>query len=64
MDFEPQKFFTGMMDFFSIFLPGALLTFVLKQQGPTLVGLKQYPEGVQGWVVFLLSATYSAISCS
>ncbi len=29
MSFDPQKFFIGLMDFFSILLPGALLTFIL-----------------------------------
>ena len=29
MNFEPQKFFIGLMDFFSILLPGALLTYLL-----------------------------------
>jgi len=30
MNFEPQKFFIGQIDFFSILLPGALLTYLLK----------------------------------
>jgi hypothetical protein len=30
MSFEPQKFFVGLIDFFSILLPGALLTFLVK----------------------------------
>ena len=30
MNFEPQKFFIGLVDFFSIFMPGALLTYLLK----------------------------------
>lgn len=29
MNFEPQKFFIGLMDFFSILLPGALLSWLL-----------------------------------
>lgn len=29
MNFEPQKFFIGLMDFFSILLPSALLTNLL-----------------------------------
>ena len=29
MNFEPQNFFVGLMDFFSILLPGALLTYLL-----------------------------------
>lgn len=30
MNFEPQKFFIGLVDFFSIFMPGALLTYLVK----------------------------------
>ncbi len=29
MDFKPQTFFIGVMDFFSVILPGALLTYFL-----------------------------------
>lgn len=32
MNFAPQNFFIGLMDFFSILLPGALLTCPLCQQ--------------------------------
>lgn len=32
MNFEPNKFFLGLMDFFSILLPGALLTYVIKNK--------------------------------
>ncbi len=32
MNFEPQKFFIGLMDFFSILLPGALLTYRLMSE--------------------------------
>lgn len=31
MNVEPQKFFIGLMDFFSILLPGALLTCLLRE---------------------------------
>lgn len=31
MNFDPQKFFIGLMDFFSILLPGALLTYLLME---------------------------------
>jgi hypothetical protein len=30
MNFEPQKFYIGVIDFFSIILPGALLTYMIK----------------------------------
>ena len=37
MNFDPQKFFIGLMDFFSILLPGALLTYLLMGEvGPDL----------------------------
>jgi ADP-ribose pyrophosphatase len=42
MSFEPEKFFIGLMDFFSILLPGALLTyFVQDTAGEWLLG-KRY----------------------
>jgi hypothetical protein len=38
--FDPQKFFTGLMDFFSILLPGALLTYLLMGKvGPVVLGV-------------------------
>ncbi len=38
MNFEPQKLFIGLMDFFSILLPGALLTWLLMDElGPTVL---------------------------
>jgi 8-oxo-dGTP pyrophosphatase MutT (NUDIX family) len=58
MNFEPQKFFIGLIDFFSILLPGALLTYLLKDDmGPRLLGggyLKLV--GTEGWMVFLFSS--------
>jgi hypothetical protein len=55
---EPQKFFIGLMDFFSILLPGALLTYLLKDEvGPPILG-DAYQElaGTSGWSVFLFSS--------
>lgn len=55
MNFEPQKLFIGLMDFFSILLPGALLTFLLMDvAGPTVLG-NRYAEliGAEGWAAFL-----------
>ena len=38
MNFDPQKFFIGLMDFFSILLPGALLTWLLMDEvGPAVL---------------------------
>lgn len=45
MNFEPQKFFIGLMDFFSILLPGALLTYLLMDEvGPVVLGCDRYQE--------------------
>ena len=39
MNFDPQKFFIGLMDFFSILRPDALLTFLLVGLvDPTVLG--------------------------
>jgi 8-oxo-dGTP pyrophosphatase MutT (NUDIX family) len=41
MSFEPEKFFIGLMDFFTILLPGALFTyFVEDKAGPLLFGAR------------------------
>jgi len=60
MNFEPQKFFIGLMDFFSILLPGALLTFLLRLEMEAhwaaherIFALVHLP-GAKGWVVFLV----------
>ena len=58
MDLEPQKFFIGVIDFFSILLPGALLTYLLKNSaGPRWFGARFYNlSGTEGWVIFLFSS--------
>lgn len=33
MNFEPQKFFIGLLDFFTILMPGAMLAYVVKDWG-------------------------------
>lgn len=39
MNFDPQTFFIGLMDLFSILLPGALLTYlVMGEVGPVVLG--------------------------
>ena len=55
MNFAPQKFFIGLMDFFSILLPGALLTYLLMGEvGPVALG-DRYAKlaGAQAWAAFL-----------
>lgn len=56
MNFEPEKFFVGMMEFFTILLPGALVTYLLKD--PVINWLLKDDEirclkGFEGWAVFL-----------
>ena len=55
MSAEPQKFFVGLVDFFSVVMPGAMLTYLV---GPDLLGLFEWrrpvaPNGVESWVAFL-----------
>ena len=55
MNLEPQKIFIGLMDFFSILLPGALLTYLLKGSlGPLFLGSADFSNitGTEAWVVF------------
>jgi 8-oxo-dGTP pyrophosphatase MutT (NUDIX family) len=45
MNLEPQKFFVGLMEFFSILLPGALLTYLLMDEvGPVVLGNGKYVQ--------------------
>jgi len=59
MNFEPQKFFIGLMDFFSILLPGALLTFLLMNQAGALgagQGAVPVPDRCRGLGGFLFAS--------
>ena len=59
MGFEPQKFFIGLMDLFSILLPGALLTYLLRirvERVPWADARVQRLEGPKGWVAFLVAS--------
>jgi len=58
MNFDPQRFFIGLMDFFSILLPGALLTYLLTGEvGPIVLG-DRYANlaGAQAWAAFLFAS--------
>lgn len=58
MNFDPQKFFIGLMDFFSILLPGALLTWLLMGEvDPAVLG-DRCPklDGAQAWAAFLFAS--------
>lgn len=55
MAFEPQKFYLGVVDFFGVIVPGAILTFLVKDAlGKYLLGF-HYSElvGPVGWVAFI-----------
>ena len=58
MNFEPQKFFIGLVDFFSIFMPGALLTYLVKDWAALkFLGSAGYPlNGAEPVVVFLFAS--------
>lgn len=58
MNFDPQKFFIGLMDFFSILLPGELLTLLLMGEvGPVVLG-SRYGQlaGAEAWAAFLFAS--------
>lgn len=51
---EPQKLFIGLTEFFSVLLPGALLTyFLMAEVGPLVLGPRYSSIGEnEGWAVF------------
>jgi hypothetical protein len=55
MNVDPQKFFIGLMDFLSILLPGALLTWLMTGEvGPVMLGYRYVKLiGLQAWTAFL-----------
>lgn len=56
MSFEPQKFFIGLVDFFSVWLPGAILVFLLKDVFVAFLLGDRPPAGAEGWVLFAFGA--------
>jgi len=56
--FEPEKFFIGLIDFFSILLPGAIVAYLLKLAAPhvdvVLVNRLVMLDGEEGVAVFLV----------
>jgi 8-oxo-dGTP pyrophosphatase MutT (NUDIX family) len=58
MDFEPQKFFIGVIDFFSILMPGAMLVYLGKDVVAMQFGLTQgFPlNGVESDIVFVFAS--------
>jgi len=58
LNFEPQKFFVGLIDFLSILMPGALLTYIVGDCAWARVfrGERLMPTETEGWVVFLFAS--------
>lgn len=62
MNFEPEKLFVGLIDFFAVLMPGAALAFLLRDQPvfhaadlthpATIIEIGD-PEGTFGWLAFL-----------
>ena len=57
MNFEPQKFFIGIIDLFSILLPGAVIAYLAKQSGivATMIPVEIGP-GAEGWLAFFFAS--------
>ena len=58
MNLDPRKYFDGLMDFFSILLPGALLIWlVMGEVGPVVLG-NRYARlaGAEAWAAFLVAS--------
>jgi 8-oxo-dGTP pyrophosphatase MutT (NUDIX family) len=55
MNFEPEKFFIGLVDFFSIILPGGLAAYLAKDYAAFhLLGQEEFRlDGTEQWMVFL-----------
>lgn len=58
MNFEPQKFFIGLMDFFSILMPGAVLTWAARQYAVATRNdwFAQPLDGAEAWMVFFFAS--------
>jgi hypothetical protein len=58
VSFEPEKFFIGVIDLFSVLLPGALITYLFKDDlGPFFLGSDAYYQlnGASAWLAFFFS---------
>ncbi|HZR58402.1 MAG TPA: hypothetical protein VFA74_16130 [Terriglobales bacterium] len=59
MELKPETFLIGVIDFFSIMLPGAVVTYLAKADvAPVLFGkvFPEYTSETEGWAVFLFSS--------
>ena len=64
MSFEPQELFISVMDFFSLLLPGALLTYLIMDEvGPVALSDRYATlAGAEAWAAFLF-ASYILAGC-
>ena len=58
MGFEPQKFFIGLTNFFSIILPGALLVYLGEDRLAHWIGASSVSRDSTEAILGLLVATY------
>jgi len=59
MGYKPNDFFVGLVDFFAIVLPGALLAFLFKDVAEKQIFCGVLPHidtQAEGWVAFILAA--------
>lgn len=59
MKLEPETLFVGVIDFFSVLLPGAVLTLLLKDKAMAELSRAGFPEihgNTAGWATFLFSS--------
>lgn len=58
MNFDPKNFFIGLIDFFSIILPGAILVYVIKEEAWhwAFGHERALPGDTEGSLVFLLAS--------
>jgi len=57
MNFEPEKFFVGVIDFFAILLPGALLTYLWRCQIAVALNKESFQfQTTEDWMIFLFLA--------
>ena len=56
MDLEPKKFFIGVIDFFSVLLPGALLTYQFMDDPLFLEARYHHLTGTAAWLAFLFGS--------
>ena len=58
MSLEPQKFYIGVVDFFSILMPGALLTYLSKDWAASVMSHQDgYPlADTEAWIAFLFTS--------